>query len=236
MITKSLIEQLEEFDTALLANTIGYIDATPAEQWYMGGMIRSLTPSLGPTVGVAAICEVDSSSPGGESDMDAFGRQLAEFERSELPIVWVVKAVGSRPDHECVLGDGMAKTLTSVGCIGIVTDGGVRDVDGLLSTSFAAYGRGTVIHHAAMRMRAATTPIEIGGITVASGDVIHANKEGVIKIPPACVEQLPERAAAMIAYEHENHAHLRRTDIDWATKQKMTVARRGKYGFVKGAG
>ena len=53
MMTKFLLEQLEEFDTALLANTIGYIDATPAEQWYMGGMIRSLTPALGPAVGVA---------------------------------------------------------------------------------------------------------------------------------------------------------------------------------------
>jgi len=232
-MTKSLLEQLEEFDTALLANTIGYIDPTPPDQWYMGGTIQSLTPALGPTVGVAAICEVDSSTPGGEWEMDAYDRQLVEFERFELPIVWVVKTVGSRPDHECVLGDGMAKSLTSVGCVGIVTDGGVRDVDGLLSTSFAAYARGTVIHHSAMRMRQATEPIEIGGITVASGDVIHANKEGVIKIPPTCVEQLPERAAAMVAYEHDNHAHLRRTDLDWATKQQMAVERRKKYGFVK---
>jgi len=149
--------------------------------------------------------------------------------------VWVAKAVGSRPDHECVMGDGMEKFLTSVGCIGIVTDGGVRDIDGLLSTSFAAYARGVVIHHCALLIRHAAEPVEIGGITVAAGDVIHANKEGVIKIPETCVEALPERAAAMRAYEHENHAHLPRTDLDPAAKQRMAAERRERYGFLKGA-
>ena len=54
MITRALLEELADFDTPLLANTIGYIDPTPPERWYMGGAIRSLTPSLGPIVGIKA--------------------------------------------------------------------------------------------------------------------------------------------------------------------------------------
>ena len=231
MISRPLLEQLADFDTALLANTIGHIDPTPPEEWYMGGMIQSLTPTLGPTVGIAAICEVDSSTPGGEADTAEFYCQLDEFSRSEVPVVWVAKAVGSRPDHECILGDGMSKQLASVGCIGVITDGGVRDIDGLLTIPFAAYCRGPVIHHCALRIHTAGQAVEIGGIRIQTGDVIHANKEGVIKIPPGCIEQLPERAVAMRAFEHAVHMQLRRTDMDNDDKLKALAELKESHGF-----
>ena len=115
MSLKTLIQQLGDFDTALIANTIGYIDPTPVHEWYMGGSIASLTPSVGPTVGVAMTCEVDSSSPGNRADFELYYALLEEIRRSEVPVVVVAKAVGARPDHECIIGDGMAKMLHSVG-------------------------------------------------------------------------------------------------------------------------
>ena len=117
MSLKTLIQQLGDFDTALIANTIGYIDPTPVHEWYMGGSIASLTPSVGPTVGVAMTCEVDSSSPGNRADFELYYALLEEIRRSEVPVVVVAKAVGARPDHECIIGDGMAKMLHSVGCV-----------------------------------------------------------------------------------------------------------------------
>ena len=65
----STIQHLRDFDTALLANTISTIDATPAHEFYMDGSVQSATPTLGPSVGVAVTCEMDSSSPGSDYDL-----------------------------------------------------------------------------------------------------------------------------------------------------------------------
>lgn len=231
MIARSTLEELRDFDTALLANTIDFIDPTPAHEFYLSGEIQSVTPSLGPTVGVAFTCELDSSTPEGDGDTELYWQQLAEIEKSELPAVWVVKAVGSRPEHECMIGDGMAKTLYSVGCLGIVTNGRVRDVAGLLTTPFAAYCRGTAIHHAPLKFRAINRPVEIGGATITPGDVVHANAEGVIRIPSACVERLPTAAVRMRAFEHQAHMALRRTDLSLAQKRAAVQSLLAEYGF-----
>jgi len=235
MSLRSILEELREFDTALLANTIGYIDPTAPHEYYLGSSIRSVTPSLGPTVGVAATCELDSSSPGGAPDMEPFWRQLEEISQIQEPVVWIVKTVGSRPDHECVLGDGMGKALFAAGCVGVVTDGGVRDVNGLANIPFGAHARGVTIHHCALRFRKLDEPVEIGGVTVRPGDVIHANAEGVIRVPSSCLDRLPAKATQMRAFEHDAHRWLRRTDLTIAEKRNCIGKLITKYGFDKTA-
>lgn len=228
----SILDGLREYDTALLANTIGYIDPTPAHEYYMAGFVQSVTPSLGPTVGVAVTCELDSSTPGGKAELDGYRQQLAQIEAMEEPVVWVVKTVGSRPDHECVLGDGMAKDLYSVGCVGAVTDGGVRDISGLLTVPFAVYSRGKTVHHCALRFRAMNQPIEVGGITVQTGDVIHANSEGVIKIPKSCLAELADGATRMYAFEREAHQMLRQPGRTPTAKRAAVLQLLAKHGFT----
>lgn len=227
------LRQLLEFDSALLANTIGYIDPTPPAEFYMGGSIQCQTPGIGPMVGIALTCELDSSTPGTDWDMEPYYRQLDQMREKEGPLVWVVKAAGSRPDHECILGDGMAKMLHSVGCTGVVTDGGLRDVAGFLTIPFHAFAKGRVIHHCALRVRSVNHPVEVGGIVVNPGDVIHGSAEGVIRIPPACLEALPERAAKMRAFEHEAHFVLRQPDIAPSEKRQQVGALLKQYGFAK---
>ena len=228
-----LLHELREFDTALIANTVGYIDPTPAYEYYMGGSIQSVTPSLGPTVGVAVTCELDSSTPHNQATPEPYLRQLDQICQIDEPVIWVVKTVGSRPDHECVLGDGMAKTLAAAGCIGAVTDGGVRDVAGLLSIPFAAYCRGKTIHHCALNYGRINQPIEVGGITIRTGDVLHANDEGVIRIPSACLERLPAMAIRMRSFEQDAHRFMRQTDLSPRAKRQKVSELLEEYGFGK---
>lgn len=227
------LQQLAEYDTALLANLLGFVDSTPTHLMYMSNEIHSLIPDVGPTVGLAVTCELDSSTPDHEADgdNDGFWQQIAEMEAMETPTVWVVSCVGSRPRHECVMGDGMGKALMAAGCVGVVTNGGVRDLDGLRSIAFGAYGTGVTIHHCKLRVRQIGAPVNIGGIPVSPGDVIHAGAEGVIRIPGSAVPKLLEQAPHYRAFEHEAHQLLRRTDISGARKRERMGSLRNKYGY-----
>jgi regulator of RNase E activity RraA len=234
LATSELLQHLTRFETALIANTVGMIDATPVHEWYMGGSIQSVTPELGPTVGVAYTIELDSGTPGGTASVEDYWRTLEEMQKDGRPSVWVVRTVGARPDHECTLGDGMARSLLGVGCRGVVTDGGVRDVPGLLGVGFAAYSRGKTIHHGPLRFRAAGTPIEIGGITVRPGDVIHADSGGVIRIPSGCLERLPGEAARMVEFEREAFEVLVRTDVPLTEQRRGIEQLVARYAFQRG--
>lgn len=230
-VSKEVLQQLLEFDTALVANTIGAIDPTPVHEWYMGSSIQSVTPGLGPTVGIAYTCELDSSTPGGTANLDDYWRILEQMENDPRPAVLVVRTIGARPDHECAAGDGMAKTLYAAGCKGLVTNGGVRDVAGMMTTPFAAYCTGRTIHHGMLRFRAAGKLVEVGGITVRQGQVVHADGGGVITIPQTCLNELPMQAARMLSFEREAHALARRTDVPVAAKRTGIQKILQGYGF-----
>lgn len=223
------IEQLREYDGALIANTLCSVTTTPAHEIYMAGAIQSVTPALGPAVGIALTCEVDSSTPGNQADLEVFWEQLAQMEAMNVPAIWVVKTVGARPGFECVIGDGMAKLLKSAGCEALLTDGAVRDVSGLLSASFAAYCRGVCIHHTALRFSNPGVPVEVGGLQISPGDLVHASAEGVIRIPQGAIGAAIEKCPSMRAFEHEVHAQWRRTDLSIAEKREAANRLLEKY-------
>ena len=222
-VTRDMLESLREFDAPLIANTLDYFDGMPAHERYMSGEIQSVTPGLNPVVGVAMTAQFDTSTPGGDADMKLYWDQIAEIDAMDVPVIWVVETVGSRPDFECVLGDGTAKVMYTSGCLGCVTNGYVRDVAGLLTVPFATHCRGTIAHHCTLRMQAINVPVSVGGITVNPGDVIHACCDGVIKIPPASIPMLLEKAPLHRKVEHDTHLIWRRTDL--TTKEKMEHAR-----------
>jgi regulator of RNase E activity RraA len=97
---------------------------------------------------------------------------------------------------------------------GLVVDGSVRDIEGLMPIPMPAYFRHA--HPTPIRevmLTGINIPVRIGEATVNPGDLVFGDREGVYFIPPSQVETILDRA-------DETHIH-----DEW-TKKKFDE---GKY-------
>ena len=217
------LRRLQEFDSALLGNALDYSYSGPIAQCYLSGSIQSVTPAVGPAVGVVYTLEIDSSTPEGKAEGRApLDSLLEQIEAADEPAVVIIKPVGSRPDHECVMGDGLAKALHCVGCVGVVTDGFVRDVAAMQAVPFSVHARGRCVHHCAFRFKNTGTSVEIGGLTIRPGDIIHAGADGVLRLPREHLDALVETAPKVVTAESMTHAVWRSTDLSIEEKVRRT--------------
>ena len=115
-----------------------------------------------------------------------------------------VLVVDSRGDARAAsAGDLYVGRLKARGCAGIVTDGGLRDSEGVFKTGLPAYCRrpssppSPIVHHPVDL----NLPIGCGGVAVYPGDVVVGDADGVVVIPPDIVDEVAEEALATTLYE-----------------------------------
>jgi regulator of RNase E activity RraA len=89
------------------------------------------------------------------------------------------------------------------GVAGVIADGPVRDIDEARGYDFPVYARALTARTARARVAEADTgkPVNIGGITVATGDYAIADASGVVFIAAADIGRLLDAAEYIVARE-----------------------------------
>jgi regulator of RNase E activity RraA len=115
-----------------------------------------------------------------------------------------VLVVDARGDARAAsAGDLYCGRLKARGCAGIVTDGGLRDTDGIAKTGLSGYHQrpssppSPIAHHP-LELQ---VPIGCGGVAVYPGDIIVGDRDGVVVIPPDIVDAVAEEALASTLYD-----------------------------------
>jgi regulator of RNase E activity RraA len=89
----------------------------------------------------------------------------------------------------------------ALGCIGTVTDGGVRDLDEVRAMNFHCFASCVLVSHAYVHLVDFGTPVKVGGMVVKPGDIMHGDQHGVATIPMSIAAQIPEAVAKVEARE-----------------------------------
>jgi 4-hydroxy-4-methyl-2-oxoglutarate aldolase len=196
------LDALRRIDSPTIANAIETFNLRPRVAGYVGYDIRCIFPDLPPMVGYAITCTVDSTTEGRQGI--GFNRLYELLEQAPKPAVVVMQDVGNDRLHSCHAGEVMSTTMKRLGAVGILTDGGLRDVRevGALG-GFHYFCAGLVVSHGNPICVSVGDEVTISGMRVKPGDLLHGDVNGVVMIPEECADQVAEAAHATWKREGE---------------------------------
>jgi hypothetical protein len=194
--------KLTEFDTPTVANGLELLGVLDPTIGYTGPDVRALMPEMGVRVGVAVTSRMDTTTAGMDNPPSMFKDWIKLMaDQRPIPTIGVMESVGPRPRYTVTIGDGMGTTMRLAGCTGFVTNGAIRDLDGVRGIGLPCWAAGLSPMHGKLRWLDVGSPVVIDGAWVKTGDIIHADVNGVLVIPPELADQLYEKALEVRAKE-----------------------------------
>jgi 4-hydroxy-4-methyl-2-oxoglutarate aldolase len=204
---QQLIEQLRNYDTPTVANAAALLQRRDPSLGFTGPDIKALTPEFGIKVGVAVTVRLDATSAGHDNPPDLFPEWLQMIAEANcggtIPVIGVIEAVGPRPRHTVTIGDCMGTLMRLAGAVGMVTNGSIRDIAGIRRVPMACWGCGLTPMHAALRWSGLNETVYIDGVPVKPGDIIHADENGVIVLPPQDLADICAKVPEVINKERK---------------------------------
>jgi regulator of RNase E activity RraA len=130
------------------------------------------------------------------------------------PLVAVVEDIDDPPGG-AMWGEWNANVHRALGCAGTITHGAVRDLDALERLGFHAFSTTVSVAHGYGRFVDYGEPVRVAGLTIATGDLLVADRHGVLRIPPEIpIDELVGAARTIDQLEAEIFAYCQRDDFD----------------------
>jgi regulator of RNase E activity RraA len=210
MLTPEQLARLASYDSATIANAIEHFKVRPQIEGYASMDIRCQMGDYPPMVGYAVTCTADSTTEDYTTPNQLYNLYKA-IEAAGKPAIVILKDVSQNRRRSCHAGDVMSSTFNALGAVGLVTDGGVRDLAGIRQRApgFNVFAAGTVVSHGMPRIVEVGVTVELGGLTIRPGDLLHGDANGLVSIPHSVAAKVHEAADAVLKKEAETVAMVR---------------------------
>ena len=198
------LEQLRLMDSCSVANAIETFDVRLRNRGFTDSSIRCVFDDLPPMVGYAATARVRTSEPPMEGHSFYYRLDWLDHVLSiPAPRILILEDMDRYPGLGSFIGDVHANILRTLGCVGLVTNGAVRNLPEARKMQFQMYAGNRSVSHAYAHIFEFGKPVEVGRMEVQPGELIHGDLHGVQTVPFEIADRLP--AVVQEMSEQEKH-------------------------------
>ena len=219
-----LLKLLQSVDTPTVCNAIEVAMGKRGFNAFTRGTMLASDPR--PMVGYAVTAQIAALKPPSEDATTIRARRMAYYRamaEGPKPSVAVVQDL----DFPDCIGAYWGEVNTTIhkgfGMSGALTNGVMRDL-GDLAPDFTVVAGSIGPSHGFVHVRAVGTPVTIHGLTIAPGDLVHADRHGAVVVPPDVVPRLAAAIAKMQATEQLILAPARAPGFDFAAFETAWAA------------
>ena len=200
-VTPEDLEALAALDTPTVCNALEIVAPERRGHGFNRRPLVAPFPQLKPLVAFAKTATIIGREPRQAKGGDPRAMRLSYYEyldKGPRPTVAVIQDLDG-PDRGIGAFWGEVQTAVhkGLGCMGVITDGSVRDIDQMAEGFFVLAGS-IMPSHAHTDVVDIDKPVSIAGMVVHPGDLIHADRHGAVVVPHAVAAEVP-KAAALIA-------------------------------------
>jgi regulator of RNase E activity RraA len=203
-LTPVRLEQLRRFSTCLIASAIESFQVRLPNTGFSDSSIRCIFEDLPPIVGYAATARIRTADPPMEGGGYIYDRTdwWKEILAVPAPRIVVIQDVDSHAGLGAFVGEVHANILQALGCVGVITNGAVRDLNVIEGSGFQMFAGNVSVSHAYAHVFDFGDPVDVARMQIRPGDLLHADRHGVLSIPAEIADRIPP-----VATEIKNRRH-----------------------------
>jgi regulator of RNase E activity RraA len=194
MVSESQFTFLRSIDTPTACNLIEIVAPERRGMGYTASHLHCPFPDLPPMVGFAKTATIRARDPvSGSSYMQKRMDYLDYVAAAPRPSVVVIEDEDEPAGYGAFWGEVQTNVHKALGCLGIVTNGSIRDLAAVVE-GFQMLAGSIAPSHAYVHIVEFDLSVTVHSMEVRSGDLIHADRHGAVVVP---VENIDPMAAAL---------------------------------------
>ncbi|MCP5266847.1 MAG: RraA family protein [Burkholderiaceae bacterium] len=224
-ITAEDLAALKAYDTPTICNALEIVAPSRRATGFTTRPLICRDPSMPPMVGFARTATIRSLTPASPAVAARREPYYEYVAKDPLPSISVIQDLDPIPGFGAFWGEVNTAIHKGLGCEGVVTDGSIRDLD-QCAPGFQLLAGMVAPSHAHVHVEDFGCDVNIYGMAVSDGDIIHADRHGAVVIPTEVLKDIAGAVDLLVRREAVVLACARAEDFDiHKLKKAMANAR-----------